>query len=261
MYKSFKLSVLTPRIFQDANTKIGTRLNESNKMVVRDSLEPFIGIDGVVDGSKLQEHWFPKIKADVFISHSHQDEKTALALAGWLQRNFKLKPFIDSCVWGFADQLLREIDKGCLNKNRKTYNYQKRNGTTSHVHMMLSTALGKMIDSTECLIFLNTPQSITTKNAVDTTQSPWLFAELSMASIIRRTAPIRPRIISEKFTTEQDQKEITSAHKFQYRVDLTPMECINCTTLKRWREMCSASEARHPLDVLYDMPHKQRRRC
>lgn len=42
----------------------------------------------------------------------------------------------------------------------KTYDYNLRNYTTSHVHMMLATALTEMIDNTECIMFYNTPNSV-----------------------------------------------------------------------------------------------------
>lgn len=47
----------------------------------------------------MQVSWFPQIKADVFISHSHSDEKLAIIFAGWLYNAFGLTAFIDSCVW------------------------------------------------------------------------------------------------------------------------------------------------------------------
>ena len=65
----------------------------------------------------MQANWFPQIKADIFISHSHKDEDLALALAGWLKVSFGLTAFIDSCVWGYANDLLKMIDyKYCYQK-------------------------------------------------------------------------------------------------------------------------------------------------
>jgi len=258
MYKGFNLSATTFGIFEDLFALHGTDLNKSNKDIVEKSLESFIGKDGVVDGSALQQRWFPKLDVDVFISHSHQDEKAALALAGWLSLKFKLKPFVDSCVWGYADHLLREIDdKYCRNKGGETYDYEKRNGSTSHVHMMLSTAIGMMIDSTECLIFLNTPHSITSEGAVDKTQSPWLFAELFMASTIQKTIPTRLQRISENFNTEQSQTKMASALEIHYRVTPAQFANISPTTLNQWLEnYLSGGGHNHALDVLYKMTPK-----
>lgn len=115
----------------------------------------------------------------------------AIALAGWLWHNFKLKSFIDFCIWEFCDDLLRRIDhKYCLNASN-SFNYQKRNSSTSHVHMMLSVALSQMIDKTECIFFLNTPDSIKPYEGIEKTESPWLYSEISMTQIIRENKPKR----------------------------------------------------------------------
>src|SRR5574344_1933956 len=128
------------------------------KAKVIEKISSFADEDDSLDGSKMQENWFPKIKADIFISHSHNDED--LALAGWLKETFGVTAFIESCVWGYVNKLLKKIDDVyCFNGNH-SYSYEKRNYSTSHVHMMLSVALTQMIDNTECLFFLNTPNSL-----------------------------------------------------------------------------------------------------
>lgn len=73
-----------------------------------------------------------------------------------------------------------------------SYNYQKRNQSTAHVHMMLNGALMKMMDSTECLIFLDTPNSLKAKDVSNgTTNSGWIYSELLMSKLLRRLDPIR----------------------------------------------------------------------
>ncbi len=42
------------------------------------------------------DNWFPSIKSDIFLSHSHKDEDTALKIAGYLKNNHKLEVFVDS---------------------------------------------------------------------------------------------------------------------------------------------------------------------
>ena len=64
---------------------------------------------------------------------------------------FGLTAFIDSCIWGHSDKLLKIIDNKYCRNSDDSYNYTARNFSTSHVHMMLMTALNKMIDKTECL--------------------------------------------------------------------------------------------------------------
>ncbi len=121
----------------------------------------------------------------------------ALGLAGWFKTVFGITCFIDSCAWGYVDNLLKMIDdKYCVKGKEKeedkasgkTYSYNKRNQSTAHVHMILNTALQKMIDKTECLIFLNTPNSIITDNMFDEdyTASPWIYSELSFSKMVRK---------------------------------------------------------------------------
>ena len=112
----------------------GVAINKENKSIVQETLHDFFLSDGSIDGSKMQENWFSQIKADVFISHSHQDKELALGLAGWLYKKFGLKAFIDSVVWGYANDLLGKIDdKYCYQKTTEIFSYQKRNYSTSHI--------------------------------------------------------------------------------------------------------------------------------
>lgn len=140
--------------------EIGKKIYENKKTKVKYNLEKFTSSNSTLNGTQLQENWFPQINADIFISHSHLDEKKAIALAGWLNFNFNLDVFIDSCIWGYSNDLLKTIDdKYCKNTNG-TYDYEKSVYAASHIHMMLSTAILKMIDNAESVIFLNTPNLI-----------------------------------------------------------------------------------------------------
>lgn len=129
------------------------------KQHIRKELDCFLLNEGSIDGSALQSDWFPDVDADIFLSHSHGDQKLAMGFAAMLKDKFGLTTFIDSCVWGYADDLLKKIDDVyCKNEKGDTYNYQQRNYSTSHVHMMLSSALTKMMDKAECL-FSSTHQT------------------------------------------------------------------------------------------------------
>lgn len=82
--------------------------------------------------------------------------------------------------------MLKKLDDDiCYQKISKMYNYDKRNYTTSHVHMMLSNSLAEMIDKTECLMFLEKSNSVSVHNTIKHTESPWIYNELFMSSIIK----------------------------------------------------------------------------
>src|SRR5579864_7932970 len=77
---------------------------------IKESLDSFIKTNGKIDGTRLQEEWFPQIDADFFISHSHNDEDLAITLAGWIKSRFGLNTFVDSCIWGHAEKLQQDLD-------------------------------------------------------------------------------------------------------------------------------------------------------
>lgn len=68
-------------------------------------MDKYLSVDGELKASEIEEDWFPSFKADVFLSHSHKDEKDVIAFAGLLS-DIGLKVFIDSCVWGYRRLLL-----------------------------------------------------------------------------------------------------------------------------------------------------------
>ena len=101
MFSKFKLNDIAYSDFEKYESE-GKEYYEKTKTDIQNSLKEFIGKDGVVDGSGLQESWFStKQKFDVFLSHSHTDEKLAISLAGFLKRELNLNTFIDSCLWGY----------------------------------------------------------------------------------------------------------------------------------------------------------------
>src|SRR5690554_4012979 len=81
----------------------GTVSNDNHKNVIRTAINEMYEKDGVLDGSKIIDDWFPSINANVFISHSHADSELAISLAGWLKEKLHLSAFIDSCVWGYSE--------------------------------------------------------------------------------------------------------------------------------------------------------------
>ena len=260
MYRGFNL-ILKEEDFADKTYfknihEIGLGSASQQKIIIKEKLNSFVGRNGYLDGSKMQTNWFPQIEADIFISHSHKDEKIALALAGWLKETFGLTAFIDSCVWGYSNDLLKSIDDVyCRNINGSSYDYDKRNYSTSHVHMMLSVALTQMIDNTECLFFLNTPNSITPDTIINKTESPWIYSEISISQLIRKKELQEYRIMecNESLKTFSEDEKL----KIQYDLPTDHLVDINIDDLNEWDEKYEKQYSEnlrvHALDKLYEL--------
>lgn len=266
MYRGFNLSLDNNCYFKKFQ-KIGLESFSSQKASIEEKINSFVGDDGSLDGSMMQANWFPQIKADIFISHSHKDENLAIALAGWLKETFGLTAFIDSCVWGYANDLLKMIDdKYCL-KDIHSYSYEKRNYSTSHVHMMLSVALTQMIDNTECLFFLNTPNSITPDTIINQTESPWIYSEIAATRLIRKRSRKEYRLkpMVESFS---EGGRITPRIKYGLPVDhLTDIDNVVLRDwVISWQDVgyrnhflpqYSEDLGVHALDKLYELTKEQ----
>lgn len=151
-----------------------------------------IPTDGIIEGDTLKDTYFPSdlfegSNYDVFISHSHNNEEEAHLLAAWLKKYKNLSCFVDSFAWGSADQLLKEIDdKYCYRKHSKTYDYQKRNFTTSHVHAILSMALLDTILRSKYSIFIESTESVPLNSGLKKkTLSPWLYEEIKYMQLLQ----------------------------------------------------------------------------
>lgn len=221
----------------------GNRLYNEHEKEVQDCLSEYINEDGIINGTTLKDHWFSITKKDIFISHSHHDINKVKAFAGWLKNCFGLEAFIDSCSWGYCDDLLNKIDKKyCYNPKKGTYDYDLRNYTTSHVHMMLSTALTEMMDKTECIIFFNTPNSISLATELNEirkkgkkakTISPWIYHELSMTTMLQTVKPNRKEIVAEHFSQDTRIRP-----QFEYDVSkaLKGLSTLTDEHLIKWQE-------------------------
>lgn len=259
MYRGFKL-----KSFSIDDKKEETRLFDlgqniflENRAKCETKLWEIMTATNSLDGNALVQSWFPQIDAQIFISHSHSDERLAKILAGWLYDCFKLESFIDSCVWGYADTLLKIIDNAyCLNENKLTYDYDKRNRTTSHVHMMLATAISMMIDKTECLVFLNTPKSIVPIESITKTESPWLYYEIGVSQIIKKKIP--NRVMNEDLRTFSDKEYFEKALQIEYQVDLSHLNEINHDVLNRWKNSVTIKQGSIALDILYSLSPEKR---
>lgn len=169
---------------------------------------------------------------------------------------------MDSFLWGSADVLLKDIDDTYCKQGAGDYNYQKRNLSTSHVHAMLSTAIIKVMDKSEIVIFLNTDNSIpNVDNAFSGkyTQSPWIYQEIMFASLLRQRHWSSHRAVAIYESAERKLQ-------VEYNVPLSNMKEISLKTISDWKKeydkwlSCNKRYGdlffrgdNHPLNCLYEM--------
>lgn len=161
------------------NTDIDTVVFRADENVQK-SIEDYLLKDGSLDVASLRNDWFPDVDADIFLSHSHKDEDLVKNFAGYLLHEFGITSFIDSMVWGYADDLIEKLYR------RNGQNNANKNA--SLVYILLQSALAQMIDHCECVLFINTPNSIRFSECLNTsvTDSIWIYNELLMSRTIRK---------------------------------------------------------------------------
>ena len=233
--------------------------------VLNNNILSFKDKDGYLRADVIQANWFPLIDVDVFISHSHNDLKLAIAFSQWLKDIFGISSFVDSCVWGCAYELLKLINDeyNSLNKRSQLYEYEGCMYAASHVYMILSRALASMIDRTECLFFLSTSNSLRNQYEeevidweVAETASPWIYSEIEMT-----------RLIGKKEIGEQrEQREQRRAQdrfysdplRVNYPIETEHLTEIGWEQLSLWRAkwiIGGISKQKRPaskaLDLLY----------
>lgn len=261
MYKAFEISISPDALpFKHGNPvsdvmdlyQRGKVRFDANKQYIESNLSSYIRPDGRIDGELMVKDWFPIVNSHVFLSHSHADEALAITFSQWLFENFRIRTFIDSTVWGYADSLLKEIDDTySKTEDGELYSYSLRNRTTAFVHNLLSASLSNMIDKCECLMFLNTPNSIIPKPDKEETSSPWIFYELQQSAVVR-SCIARTRFFSEGGV-------IAEAKDFKVALPAQTNHLIrlNGENLYKWRVAArNYKDFFHPeasLDLLYHL--------
>lgn len=262
MYKGFNVKI-TREFFEDKYEKyhsIGKKVKLTNKITAHEILKKYIH-DDILDGTEIEDEWFKKMNSDIFISYSHNDSDLVTAFAGWLKSEFNLNVFFDEIIWKEADDLLYEIDKKyCINEDKKTFSYEKRNLSTSHVHSMLTVSILKTIDLAESVMFINTKESIPIakdyiEDGKNYTMSPWLYQELTIVNNIQ----VRDLKYYRKNLILESSKEIKSYQKLEikYEVDLKKLNELNEINLVKWKNDYAMNKyldkEANALDVLYKL--------
>ena len=184
MYRGFSLKISD----EDIKRSPRYQFNHFHSSTIRDILRKNIVARYSIDADELKSDWFPMIKSDVFLSHSHKDIELAKKIAHLLGE-LRLSTFIDSEVWGYSDDLVKKIEE----QYYPNESFQVHDKIVAHVNIMLASALTKMLNNTECVIFLNTPNSIAPAgySNANKTDSPWIYHELFTTSILPVVEPIR----------------------------------------------------------------------
>lgn len=194
--------------------------------------------DEILDGNKIIETYFSDVKADIFISHSHKDIGKVKEFAKEIYRRTGLVSFIDSEVWSYFKNLFIPTHENTIPED--------------YAYLPLNTALLNMIDKCECLFFLGTKNSF--NNESDSTFSPWIYSELSMANVIEKKIP--ERILKRNHLIEQSVD--TSARNFStenLKIALKPktdkLSKCKYKTVKNWLDSCNKNNKLSNLDKLY----------
>lgn len=269
MYTAFNLKIdLDDLPLGNEYIKIGNQNKANLSDIMQRELDSFILSDEILDGEKLSKACFKTKEYDVFISHSHNDVDLALALSGWLKKEFNLEVFLDEIVWGSADELLRKLDnKYSYQQATDTYNYRKRNFTTSHVHAMLSVAIQSVMDNSEVIFFLNTEKSFPSISNVlkenrEYTLSPWIYQEVMNVQLLRQVNWSEYRY--KRSLCHSVFESFTNDLKIAYKTPLNDFTILDASILTIWQEKYSETMTRrygdfidgmynHPLNLLYDI--------
>ncbi|AYM91583.1 hypothetical protein D9980_13900 [Serratia sp. 3ACOL1] len=189
MFLDLKIENVFASVSEWSDSDVASYKAKKDNIAIRLEEYLFNG-NNLLDAEKIQQSVFPETEIDIFISHSHNDEDQAIRIALSLEE-IGLKPFVDSCAWGYADELLKKIDnKFCIPPGWENYSYALRNRTTTNVHLILNAALQQMIHRSELFVFLGTESSIKIDEYMSDTErlsSPWIFSELMFAQNVKRT--------------------------------------------------------------------------
>ena len=215
----------------------------------------------LIDGTKLQEEWFPTWSYDsrfqVFISHAHRDDTTVKQLAGFLKKECGLNSFIDSEFWGYIGTLQKDLDEyysKVFRDGRYTYDYQTSSFVAANVHIMLSMALLKMMDACECLIFVDSDNSLKYTKGQTSTPSPWIYEEMGFSRMLRVNIPDRyKKLLRVSLNESRGTSEIRMMSdsteprqmKIQYNVNLNDFKSINSIDLRNIEHLYGNSALDH----------------
>ena len=114
---------------------------------------------------------------------------------------------------------------------------------------MLSAALAKVMDHAECIIFLNTPNSIITKDFIGSgkvlTASPWIYNELLLTRLLKSRPP--RRVLEEAMTKSLAKEDLPPFH---FSADVDHLIDLSASAVKTW--LNCGKTGTDALDFLYN---------
>jgi hypothetical protein len=253
MFKCFRLEVTTEllNLIAGYDMERNLKIVEEKKNIYY-NLEKFIDKDHI-NLSNIESEWFEISEYDVFLSHSHKDIEIVNQLASWLTVEMNLKVFVDSYIWGYADDLIKVIDERYCKCDDGTYNYKKRNKSTSHVHVMLNNSIAKAMDKSECVIFLDTKNSLSMKSNVENgTSSEWIYSELLFTKLIEKKIPKRYK--EQKYLSKGES--LNESLNPLYFVDIKELIELNVKNLELAKIRGCIKGKNSGLDYFYNISKK-----
>lgn len=239
--------------------EVGREIQNNKKLQIKENFKKYLIDNETLDANFVMDKWFPKGDYHIFLSHSHKDLDLALTIAGKLQIKHNLNVFVDSSVWLNSNDLLKLIDdEFCKNSEGTFYDYERRNYSTAHVHMMLMNSLNTMIDNSESLFFLNTPNSASAKETIKSrTFSPWIYSELETSKIINKKTPLRLFRKTKYFSKTENKmtalnESMSRDLQVSYELELSHLKKISVNSFISWMNSYSTS-AEGALDELYKL--------
>lgn len=214
----------------------------SSNTAFNNALGKYVIDEDVLDAEKLQKDWFPETGVDIFISHSHRNCPDLIEFANKMEKK-GFTCFIDSITWGYADDLLHQLDKSvCYKKATNTFDYNIRNNTTALVHILLNTSLLKMIDKCKYVFFFNTDDSVSRHELLkDFTYSPWIYSEISMCNAILEDRK-RNSLRIKQFSTEGKKRQLLQEVKAAMPLNFKNFTDVEYTELKEWMDSWQSDE-------------------
>ncbi|EKY2038157.1 hypothetical protein RA259_004254 [Cronobacter sakazakii] len=229
----------------------------------------FDAVNGEISATKLTENLFPTKQPHIFISHSSKDANLAISFANALYSTYGIISFIDSQLWAHIDFALKEMhEKYCKTPSGTSYYYSRSNNLLSHMHAILSMALMRVMDNSDCVIFIESEHSIYNfmedeyihpyskiRNPAETL-SPWISTEVNFANKLRRNGHIDRDLLikaaSESYRVDESVKDLAKdgMPKIIHEIDVSDFVEITSRTLQNAFSITRTYPI-HNLDMMY----------